>query len=113
MDLLSTVWIADIQTDVKWCFIVFWVVGKPIISWNLLRERLLEVCPLCTPAASEIYYYREEFQGPKPMEIFLLKFGCSYGWTGLLHGKLCPAIKFKLIWLSVSVIFYKVIIVIY
>ncbi|XP_019198687.1 PREDICTED: ACT domain-containing protein ACR10-like isoform X2 [Ipomoea nil] len=64
---------------------VFWVTGKPIISWNLLRQRLLQVCPLCTPAASGIYYYRPEVQEPKPMEIFLLKFGCSYGWTGLLH----------------------------
>lgn len=75
----------DVQTDGKWCYLVFWVVGKPTTRWNLLKMRLLEVCPSCTPAVSEIYYYRQEFQQPKPPDVFLLKFWCYYDRVGLLH----------------------------
>lgn len=75
----------DAQTDGKWCYLVFWVVGKPMTRWSLLKKRLLEVCPTCTPAASGIYYYRPEFQEPRPPDIFLLKFWCSYDRKGLLH----------------------------
>lgn len=77
---------ADVSTDGKWCYLVFWVVGKPTTRWNLLRKRLLEVCPTCTPSASGIFYFIPEFQQPKPPEIFLLKFWCSYDRKGLLHG---------------------------
>lgn len=77
----------DVQTDGKWCYIVFWVVGKATTRWSLLKERLLEVCPSCIPAASEIYYYKPEFQQPRSPDIFLLKFWCSYDRKGLLHGK--------------------------
>lgn len=75
----------DVQTDGKWCYIVFWVVGKATTRWTLLKERLLEVCPTCIPAASEIYYYKPEFQQPRSPDIFLLKFWCSYDRKGLLH----------------------------
>ncbi|CAI9091168.1 OLC1v1026122C1 [Oldenlandia corymbosa var. corymbosa] len=75
----------DVQTDGKWCYLVFWVVGKPTTRWNLLKKRLLEVCPTCTAAASGIYYYRPEFQDPRPPDVFLLKFWCSYDRKGLLH----------------------------
>ncbi|CDO99796.1 unnamed protein product [Coffea canephora] len=75
----------DVQTDGKWCYLVFWVVGKPMTRWSLLKTRLQEVCPTCTPAASGIYYYRPEFQQPRPLDIFLLKFWCSYDRKGLLH----------------------------
>lgn len=74
------------QTDGKWCYLLFWVVGTPT-RWSLLKNRLVEVCPTCTPAASGIYYYRPEFQQPRPSDVFLLKFWCSYDWKGLLHGK--------------------------
>lgn len=67
---------------------VFWVVAKPTTRWNLLKKRLLEVCPTCTPAASGIYYYMPEFQQRRPLDIFLLKFWCSHDRKGLLHGKL-------------------------
>ncbi|KAL6955333.1 ACT domain-containing protein acr10, variant 2 [Sarracenia purpurea var. burkii] len=40
---------------------------------------------MCSPAVSEIYYYRPEFQQPKPPDVFLLKFWCSYDRKGLLH----------------------------
>ncbi|KAA8534444.1 hypothetical protein F0562_031961 [Nyssa sinensis] len=49
----------DVQTDGKWCYLVFWVSG--------------------------IYYYRPEFQQPKPPDVFLLKFWCYYDREGLLH----------------------------
>ncbi|KAL8518061.1 hypothetical protein ACS0TY_009374 [Phlomoides rotata] len=75
----------DVQTDGKWCYLIFWVVGKPTTKWNLLKNRLLEVCPTCTPSASGIFYFIPEFQQPRPPEIYLLKFWCSYGRKGLLH----------------------------
>ncbi|XP_057789500.1 ACT domain-containing protein ACR10-like [Salvia miltiorrhiza] len=75
----------DVSTDGKWCYLVFWVVGKPTTRWNLLKNRLLEVCPTCTPSASGIFYYIPEFQQPRPPEVFLLKFWCSYDRKGLLH----------------------------
>ncbi|KAD4586196.1 hypothetical protein E3N88_23797 [Mikania micrantha] len=75
----------DVSTDGKWCYLVFWVVGKPTTRWYLLRERLLEVCPPCTPALSEMFYFRPEFQQPKPPNVFLLKFWCTFDRKGLLH----------------------------
>lgn len=75
----------DVSTDGKWCYLVFWVVGKPTTRWDLLRERLLEVCPPCTLPMSEIYYFRPEFQQPKPPKVFLLKFWCTFDRKGLLH----------------------------
>ncbi|KAF3434041.1 hypothetical protein FNV43_RR25144 [Rhamnella rubrinervis] len=74
----------DVSTDGKWCYIVFWVVGKPYTRWNLLKSRLLEVCPSYL-SASGISYYRLENQQPKPPDVFLLKFWCSFDREGLLH----------------------------
>lgn len=75
----------DVSTDGKWCYLVFWVVGKPTTRWYLLRERLLEVCPPCTLPLPEIYYFRKEFLQPKPPKVFLLKFWCTFDRKGLLH----------------------------
>ncbi|KAL7584507.1 ACT domain-containing protein ACR10 isoform X1 [Lactuca sativa] len=75
----------DASTDGKWCYLVFWVVGKPTTRWYLLRERLREVCPPCTLPMAEIYYFRPEFQQPKPPKVFLLKFWCTFDRKGLLH----------------------------
>lgn len=83
----------DVQTDGKWCYLIFWVVGKATTKWNLLKNRLLEVCPTCTPSASGIFYFIPEFQQPRPPEIYLLKFWCSYGRKGLLHGTSHPMTK--------------------
>uniref|UniRef100_A0A6N2M0H4 ACT domain-containing protein ACR n=1 Tax=Salix viminalis TaxID=40686 RepID=A0A6N2M0H4_SALVM len=77
----------DAQTDGKWCYLVFWVVGKPNTRWNLLKMRLLEVCPSYF-STSEFDYYKPENQQPKPADVFLLKFWCSYDREGLLHGNL-------------------------
>ncbi|KAG5237796.1 ACT domain-containing protein [Salix suchowensis] len=74
----------DAQTDGKWCYLVFWVLGKPNTRWNLLKMRLLEVCPSYF-STSEFDYYKPENQQPKPPDVFLLKFWCSYDREGLLH----------------------------
>lgn len=77
---------ADLSTDGKWCYLVFWVVGKPTTRWSLLKNRLLEVCPSYF-STSRIYSYRlENQQHPKPPDVFLLKFWCFQDRKGLLHG---------------------------
>lgn len=70
--------VEDVSTDGKWCYIVFWVVGKPSTRWGLLKKRLMGACPSCTLAW-------EELQNPKPPDVFLLKFCCPDR-RGLLHG---------------------------
>lgn len=72
----------DVSTDGKWCYIVFWVVGKPSTRWGLLKKRLLEACPSCS--ASALMLYGTELQSPKPPDVFLLKF-CCHDRRGLLH----------------------------
>lgn len=74
----------DFSTDGKWCYIVLWVIGKPNTRWNLLKKRLLEVCPSYF-STSRIYYYRPENQQPKPPDVFYLQFWCSHYRKGLLH----------------------------
>ncbi|CAI9783158.1 unnamed protein product [Fraxinus pennsylvanica] len=73
----------DVSTDGKWCYIVFWVIGKPSTRWALLKKRLMGACPSCS-SASGISYYRAELQPPKPPDVFLLKLSC-HDRRGLLH----------------------------
>ncbi|KAK6152361.1 hypothetical protein DH2020_014996 [Rehmannia glutinosa] len=73
----------DVSTDGKWCYIVFWVLGKPSTRWSLLKKRLMGACP-CFLLACGISYYRAELQSPKPADVFLLKF-CCHDRLGLLH----------------------------
>ncbi|KAL7170249.1 hypothetical protein ACSBR2_035173 [Camellia fascicularis] len=73
----------DVSTDGKWCYIVFWVIGKRTTRWGLLKKRLMGVCPSCS-SASGISFYRSELQTPKPSDVFLLKFSC-HDRRGLLH----------------------------
>lgn len=73
---------ADVSTDGKWCYIVFWVIGKSTTRWSLLERRLLEACPACASASGFSYF---QLQPPKPPNVFLLKF-CCYDRKGLLHG---------------------------
>ncbi|KAL4605564.1 hypothetical protein ACB092_09G038600 [Castanea dentata] len=73
----------DVSTDGKWCYLVFWVVGKSTTRWSLLKKRLVGVCPSCS-SASGISFYRSELQPPRPPDVFLLKFSC-YDRKGLLH----------------------------
>ncbi|XP_010530480.1 PREDICTED: ACT domain-containing protein ACR10 isoform X2 [Tarenaya hassleriana] len=73
----------DVSTDGKWCYVVFWVMGKPNTRWNLLKKRLVGVCPSCS-SASGISYYRNELQIQKPPDVFLLKL-CCFDRKGLLY----------------------------
>ncbi|XP_045797745.1 ACT domain-containing protein ACR10-like [Trifolium pratense] len=73
----------DVSTDGKWCYIVFWVVGKEKTRWNLLKKRLIAACPTCS-SASGISYYCSDLQPPKPHDVYLLKFSCNDR-KGLLH----------------------------
>lgn len=80
--------VADVSTDGKWCYVVFWVAGKSNTRWDLLKNRLVEVCPSHF-STSRIYSYRLENQEqPRPPDVFLLKFWCSQDRKGLLHGTL-------------------------
>ncbi|KAJ4720713.1 ACT domain containing protein [Melia azedarach] len=75
----------DVSTDGKWCYVVFWVAGKSNTRWDLLKNRLVEVCPSHF-STSRIYSYRLENQEqPRPPDVFLLKFWCSQDRKGLLH----------------------------
>lgn len=78
--------IEDVSTDGKWCYIVFWVIGKPNTRLGLLKKRLIGACPSCY-SASGISYYWAELQPPRPPDVFLLKISCN-DQRGLLHGKL-------------------------
>ncbi|TKY62114.1 ACT domain-containing protein ACR10 [Spatholobus suberectus] len=73
----------DVSTDGKWCYLVFWVVGKQRTRWSLLKKRLIGACPSCS-SASGISYYRSDLQPPKPPDVYLLKF-CCRDRKGLLH----------------------------
>ncbi|KAI3471865.1 hypothetical protein Pfo_028553 [Paulownia fortunei] len=73
----------DVSTDGKWCYIVFWVLGKPSTRWGLLKKRLMGACPSCS-LASGISYYKDVLRPPKPPDVFLLKF-CCHDRRGLLH----------------------------
>ncbi|XP_071908305.1 ACT domain-containing protein ACR10 isoform X1 [Coffea arabica] len=72
----------DVSTDGKWCYLLFWVVGKPTTRWGLLKKRLVEACPSCSSASGISFY--TELQPPKPPDVFLLKL-CCYDRRGLLH----------------------------
>lgn len=82
-----SIFFKDVTTDGKWCYIVFWVVGKPNTRWNLLKKRLLEVCPSYFSTSGIHCYFRPKNEQPKLPDLFLLKFWCSYDREGLLHGK--------------------------
>uniref|UniRef100_A0A7N0T6L2 ACT domain-containing protein ACR n=1 Tax=Kalanchoe fedtschenkoi TaxID=63787 RepID=A0A7N0T6L2_KALFE len=74
----------DFQTDGKWCYIVFWVVGNPTTNWSLLKKRLLEVCPSHL-STSGLDYYQHVIDQPKSADVFLLKFWCHYDGQDFLH----------------------------
>ncbi|KAL9366196.1 hypothetical protein Peur_037395 [Populus x canadensis] len=73
----------DVSTDGKWCYLVFWVVGKSTTRWVLLKKRLVEACPSCS-SASGLSFYRSELQPSRPPDVFLLKLSCQDR-RGLLH----------------------------
>ncbi|KAK4386369.1 ACT domain-containing protein ACR10 [Sesamum angolense] len=73
----------DVSTDGKWCYIVFWVVGRPSTRWGLLKKRLMGACPSFWLACG-MSAYLAELQPSKPPDVFLLKFCCNDR-SGLLH----------------------------
>ncbi|KAL8135926.1 hypothetical protein AgCh_010515 [Apium graveolens] len=85
-----TIFRGDVSTDGKWCYLVFWVFGKPSTRWGLLKKRLSGACPSCS-SASGISFYQTKSEPPNPPDVFLLKLSCLDR-KGLLHdvtGVLC------------------------
>lgn len=78
-----TIFRGDVSTDGKWCYLVFWVFGKPSTRWVLLKKRLSGACPSCS-SASGISFYQTESQPPNPPDVYLLKLSCLDR-KGLLH----------------------------
>eukprot|EP00262_Sarcandra_glabra_P022330 TRINITY_DN9867_c0_g1_i2.p1 TRINITY_DN9867_c0_g1~~TRINITY_DN9867_c0_g1_i2.p1 ORF type:complete len:291 (+),score=21.47 TRINITY_DN9867_c0_g1_i2:115-987(+) len=72
----------DVSTDGKWCYVVLWVIPRPLslsVKWANLKTRLLSVCPSCS-----ISYYFDSSWQPKPSQVYMLKFLCLDR-KGLLH----------------------------
>ncbi|KAI9128501.1 hypothetical protein K1719_001494 [Acacia pycnantha] len=74
---------ADVSTDGRWCYIIFWVVPDPrsqCVNWESLKNRLLSSCPSCLFS----YDFSQNSGNPSPPPIYLLKV-----WVvdlkGLLH----------------------------
>eukprot|EP00897_Mesotaenium_endlicherianum_P002188 jgi/Mesen1/1998/ME000147S01104 len=80
---LSVVRGADLFTDGKWCFLVFWVVaripGARGIKWSLLKHRLTAVCPSNDPILLPAIK-----PAPKKREVYLVQV-CSSDRFGLLN----------------------------
>ncbi|XXG75127.1 hypothetical protein AAC387_Pa07g3707 [Persea americana] len=73
---------ADVSTDGKWCYIIFWVVpclSSMTVRWASLKTRLLSICPSCL-----VSFYFESATRPKPSQVYLLKLFC-FDRKGLLH----------------------------
>ncbi|CAI8602492.1 unnamed protein product [Vicia faba] len=91
----------DVSTDGKWCYIVFWVVGKQKTRWSLLKKRMVEACPSCS-SASGISYYCSDLGPSKPPDVFLLKF-CCHDRKGLLHDVTAVLSELELLIIKVKV----------
>lgn len=92
----------DVSTDGKWCYIVFWVVGKPSTRWSLLKNRLISACPSCASYSGIYYYTQQECQPPRTPDVFLLKF-CGLDRKGLLHDVTAVLCELELIIRKVKV----------
>ncbi|WVZ08117.1 hypothetical protein V8G54_021463 [Vigna mungo] len=74
---------ADISTDGRWCYIVFWVLPHPAsvkVDWESLKTRLLSACPSCLFS----HHFNQLSTSPSPPPIYLLKVWCL-DQKGLLH----------------------------
>ncbi|XP_057436425.1 ACT domain-containing protein ACR9 [Lotus japonicus] len=74
---------ADVSTDGRWCYIVYWVVPHPAslkVDWESLKTRLLSACPSCLFS----YYFNQQSTTPSPPPIYVLKVWCI-DQKGLLH----------------------------
>ena len=81
--------LVDMSKDGKWCYVVLWVMARPgrrPMAWDVLEERLVELCPVV--GFDSIYLAAaglEDHLAPAAPQVFLLKF-CCYDRMGLLHG---------------------------
>lgn len=75
---------SDFSTDGKWCYVVLWVVPRPIslrVDWESLKKRLVSCCPSIMPA-----FYLDQFSSSsKSTPLYLLKV-FSMDRKGLIHG---------------------------
>lgn len=74
--------VADITTDGKWFYIVFWLLPQSLLTpirWGNVKSRLLPVCPPCT-----FSFYLDPPPSRPVSPVYLLKFCCSDR-RGLLH----------------------------
>lgn len=81
----------DMNTDGRWCYIVLWVVarrGRQPTAWDLLKERLVDLCPAAAPYGIDASYLAaaglDDNLAPAAPQVFLLKF-CCFDRMGLLH----------------------------
>ncbi|KAF7046917.1 hypothetical protein CFC21_055908 [Triticum aestivum] len=96
----------DMSTDGRWCYIVLWVAasrrGRPPVAWDLLKERLVELCPVPAPFGVDTAYLAAAglrgdglaLAAGEP-RVFLLKF-CCYDRMGLLHDVTCVLCEMEL-----------------
>eukprot|EP00850_Spirogloea_muscicola_P006320 SM000030S11329 [mRNA] locus=s30:95988:98609:- [translate_table: standard] len=74
---------ADLSTDGRWCFLVFWVLPQSgsanSVKWSLLKQRITAACPSNNPVL--IYLPKPE---PRTRELFLFQV-CSSNRSGLLN----------------------------
>ncbi|KAF7051799.1 hypothetical protein CFC21_059998 [Triticum aestivum] len=91
----------DMSTDGRWCYIVLWVAasrrGRPPVAWDLLKERLVDLCPVPAPfGVDSAYLAAAGLQEPAgEPQVFLLKF-CCYDRMGLLHDVTCVLCEMEL-----------------
>ncbi|CAM0953261.1 unnamed protein product [Alopecurus aequalis] len=80
--------VADMSTDGRWCYIVLWVAarrGRRPTAWGLLKERLVELCPVAAPyGIDSSYLLAAGLEDAAVPRFFLLKF-CCFDRMGLLH----------------------------
>ncbi|KAF5766951.1 putative ACT domain-containing protein ACR1-12 [Helianthus annuus] len=73
----------DFSTDGKWCYIVLWVVSRPLslkIDWGSLKNRLLSCCPSFLPA----FYLSQLPDRSRSPPLYVLKV-FSLDRQGLVH----------------------------
>ncbi|KAJ9553360.1 hypothetical protein OSB04_017405, partial [Centaurea solstitialis] len=73
----------DFSTDGKWCYIVLWVVARPIslkVDWESFKNRIVSCCPSCLPA----FYLNQLSGSSKSPPLYLLKV-FSLDRKGLIH----------------------------
>ncbi|KAG6504552.1 hypothetical protein ZIOFF_036886 [Zingiber officinale] len=87
----------DFSMNGRWCYVLLWVAerGRKETRWDLLKKRLVVVCPSVSPSlVREINSRDQEMDAEQKPQVFLLKFSC-YDRMGLLHGNLASTHSLK------------------